>query len=333
MPLREPPPRGTVEQHGRRPFRGAVPMLLLLFKSRSSSWRISRKQLDARASINLYSWPCGRHGWRYPLRQMSSGHLSVARLQDAAGPCFRRLRNFIAQSRVDPRRNGTKGKKHRSRHGSLGRRFATRPALPTQASIIPAQPRGNPHKSDFLLTGGVASRVLSPDRPGFHTGRGSRSGRCCLAARPPIIHPASRPDHRQDAGLERSRRCRPGRTTYHQGGRLPVASRLLVAEQNRPQDRVAPLPLLAAPPAPLLVQPPADFPETQVRRGQELGPADRFLLFPVWQQSFVVVRVQPPAEAQTVNAADPFDRRWLTPIALDLRGRNAGREANGLDLR
>ena len=33
MPLQRPRPRGTVKQHGRRPFRGAVQMLLLLFKS------------------------------------------------------------------------------------------------------------------------------------------------------------------------------------------------------------------------------------------------------------------------------------------------------------
>ena len=43
MPLREPPPRGTVEQHGRRPFRGAVQRLLLLFKSRRLRLAVSRE--------------------------------------------------------------------------------------------------------------------------------------------------------------------------------------------------------------------------------------------------------------------------------------------------
>jgi len=93
------------------------------------------------------------------------------------------------------------------------------------------------------------------------------------------------------------------------------------------------LPRLTPPPAALLVQPPADFPQTQPRRGQELGPADRCLLFPVGHQFLVVLWVQPPAKGQAVNTARPFDRRWLTPIALDFRGGNAGSEANGFEHR
>jgi hypothetical protein len=63
MPLARPPPRGRLEQHGRRPFRGAVQRLLLIFKSPKtqvgrfvgSSWTLARRY--------LISWPCGWHGW------------------------------------------------------------------------------------------------------------------------------------------------------------------------------------------------------------------------------------------------------------------------------
>lgn len=43
-PLPRPPPRGTEEQPGRRPLRGAATRLLLQFQSRSSGWRFRGKQ-------------------------------------------------------------------------------------------------------------------------------------------------------------------------------------------------------------------------------------------------------------------------------------------------
>ena len=56
MPLQQPRPRGTERQHGRRPFRGAVPMLLLLFKSCSSGWRFAGSSWTlARRSICIHS--------------------------------------------------------------------------------------------------------------------------------------------------------------------------------------------------------------------------------------------------------------------------------------
>lgn len=71
MPPIRPRPRGSAEQHGRRPFRGAVQAASALQEPGGSGWSFRMKQLDACASLKLYSWPCGRHGARYSPSQVS----------------------------------------------------------------------------------------------------------------------------------------------------------------------------------------------------------------------------------------------------------------------
>ena len=77
----------------------------------------------------------------------------------------------------------------------------------------------------------------------------------------------------------RDRRRGPGSGNRVHCARFPVVIRPQAKGSCGAKSsarRMASVPLLAAPPAALLVQPPADFPETQARRGQESGPADRF---------------------------------------------------------
>ena len=95
---------------------GRGPMLLLIFKSPEAQvGRFGRSRWTlARRSNCLIA--AHRHGGRYPLCQMSSGRLSVARRQRTAEPAFAGWEN--------PRR------KIGSIQGPLGRRFATRSAVP-----------------------------------------------------------------------------------------------------------------------------------------------------------------------------------------------------------
>jgi hypothetical protein len=109
MPLQQPRPRGGLEQHGRRPFRGAVQRLLLILKSLSaqvgrfagSSWTLARRS-------NCLLVAAHRRGGWCPLCQISSGCLTVARRQTTAGPYFRRLGNARAQGRADSGRDSTR---------------------------------------------------------------------------------------------------------------------------------------------------------------------------------------------------------------------------------
>ncbi len=81
----------------------------------------------------------------------------------------------------------------------------------------------------------------------------------------------------------------------------------------------------------LLVQPPADFPETSRPPRPRIRPATLPAL--PGNRKCCIVRVQPPAgTGGQDNAADPFDRRWLTPIALDLRGGKCGGRQNEFSL-
>ena len=95
--------------------------------------------------VQLVSSPCGRHGQRFT---PSCSHLRVAPLQNAAGLRVGRLLSTNGASRADPGRDGTKGEKHRSRREPLGRRFATRPAVPMPISMLVAplpRKRAPPH--------------------------------------------------------------------------------------------------------------------------------------------------------------------------------------------
>jgi hypothetical protein len=196
----ETPTKGHSRTAWPTPLSGRGPVLLLLFKSLAaqvgrfsgSSWTLARRSscLHSRAVSTpgeILLLNCREITYRLPVVKRRQDHALVGweiprrKAGSIWGATARKASN------TDPR------------EGSLGRRFATRSALPTQASIILAQAWGNPHRLHFPPIGSLPRACLRQIGQPF-TGRTfSYSGlRTLLRCRLPLsFHAAGRPDHRQ----------------------------------------------------------------------------------------------------------------------------------------
>ncbi len=174
MPLVRPRPRGTSEQHGRRPF-GARSRLLLYFKNLAVQvGRFGRSSRTlARRSSCLHGRAVGTAGSILSLKcRLVTYRLPVAKGRQVLSP----VAKFRGAKPGRSGAQGTKGKKHQSRQGSLGRRFATRPAVPMPKSyhswgaetITPCAPapdrRRGPGRRGILYTVPVSPPSFAPTR-------------------------------------------------------------------------------------------------------------------------------------------------------------------------
>ena len=102
MPLVRAPTKGQCRTAWPTPLSGRGPGCFYTSRAKRLRLAVLEEAVGRLRVVQIVFMAGGRHGWRYPLCEMSSGHLSVARRQRATEPCFRRLGNSKAQNRVDP---------------------------------------------------------------------------------------------------------------------------------------------------------------------------------------------------------------------------------------